>query len=116
MEQSDSSKPWLARDFENDTIYEMDVEYIINHLNKRGQGMLHGDSHPDHFKEWRQGKVKKLIDTLEKGTSPTEIDPIRACIDPIYEEFELIDGYSRLVSFETKDIKKVRVRLRVSPI
>lgn len=104
-------RPWLKRDFEDKTVYEMGVAYVIEHLNEDGKKMLYGDGYDKDFKKWRAGKMKQIIELLDSGLDPLAFDPINAQLYLHKEEFQIIDGFSRLAVFHNEEIKTIKVKL-----
>lgn len=106
-------KPWLKRNFKDDTHFYMKVGYIIKHLDKPDKKKVEGKSSFFHQEDWQNKKEKKIHKALDSGKNHSKFDPIRLAIHTKREQFKVGDGISRLRAFKKRKIKKINVKLCV---
>jgi hypothetical protein len=126
-------RPWLARRFKPDTIFWMDVDYLINHISNQKayffrnyikKAIKNGEKNSDEL-----GRARTIIDKilgydpwepvhrlryLRKPIPISKIDPIKICIREKKELFDISDGRHRIIAYKFLGIKKIKVKMSYS--
>ncbi|MGV8086222.1 MAG: hypothetical protein ACP5N1_01200 [Candidatus Woesearchaeota archaeon] len=115
-----NNKPWLERQFINEDIFLINVNYILEHLTF--EDVVKTSTSSDYWKKkgniqatnfllWQEGKEARVEKVIKELENPLKIHPIKIAVHPTLELYTVMDGISRLRTFHKNNIEKIYTRM-----
>jgi hypothetical protein len=101
-------KPWLKRDYTEETPFIIPVEYLLEHLDLPDLVKIKGKQ-----TQWQEKKKEAIRQKLDSGTTPDQMPPILLTLHLKKHEFRVRDGISRIGVFHERQIPAIKAVVMV---
>ena len=115
-----NNNKFLKKGFNDGEVFLLNTDYILEHLifedvikssTNSNYRRERGNKQATNFMLWQEGKEARIEKVIDELLNPLDIDPIKLRLHQTKELYTVIDGISRLRSFNKNNITTIPTRL-----